>query len=360
VGSQFGFAEALVNPNAGRNRRLDAIDRLVDWAALERFLPGSRPASSPGRRGYPALPMLKAILLAQWYQLSDPALEEALSDRLSFRRFCGFALDDPTPDETTLCRFRNELAENGVGEKLMAELDRQLGARRLIVKDGTMIDATLIEAQAARPKDKKKEEHTVDDAPAEPAATATMQSGEGNGTTLSSAGGGAVPTKPERGVRPAFDRDARFARKGGKSFYGYKAHVAVDSGSGLIRRACMTPANVHDTVPADALVMGDERAVYADKAYSTHVRRAGLQARGIKDRIMHRANKHQPELPRLQKKRNDLIARTRARVERTFAIWKGAYGYRRVRYFTLVANAFELQMKCLAFNLRRFVVLTAS
>ena len=122
----------------------------------------------------------------------------------------------------------------------------------------------------------------------------------------------------------------------------------------------MTPANVHDTVPADALVMGDERAVYADKAYSTHVRRAGLQARGIKDRIMHRANKHQPELPRLQKKRNDLIARTRARVERTFAIWKGAYGYRRVRYFTLVANAFELQMKCLAFNLRRFVVLTAS
>ena len=129
MGSQFGFAEALVNPNAGKNRRLDAIDRLVDWAALERFLPGSRPASSPGRRGYPALPMLKAILLAQWYQLSDPALEEALSDRLSFRRFCGFALDDPTPDETTLCRFRNELAEKDT------DLVRLLAERSSLIRE---------------------------------------------------------------------------------------------------------------------------------------------------------------------------------------------------------------------------------
>src|SRR5262249_40192349 len=82
-------------------------------------------------------------------------------------------------------------------------------------------------------------------------------------------------------------------------------------------------------------------------------RRASLKARGIKDRIMHRANKHQPTLPPWQKRRNQLIAKTRARVERTFAIWQRTYGYTRVRYFTLVANAFELQMKCFAFNLRR-------
>jgi IS5 family transposase len=112
-------------------------------------------------------------------------------------------------------------------------------------------------------------------------------------------------------------------------------------------------------VPADDLVMGDEKAVYADKAYATHVRRAALKARGIKDRIMHRANKHQPKLPRWQKKRNRLIAKIRARVERTFAIWQRGYSYTRVRYFSLVANAFELQMKCIAFNLRRMAVLTA-
>jgi transposase, IS5 family len=293
------------------------------------------------------LPLFKAHLLAQWYQLSDPALEEALSDRLSFRRFCGFALDEPTPDETTLCRFRNELASSGAGEKLMAELDRQFGARKLIVRDGTMIDATLIEAQAARPKDKPAPRSSEN---ADAAAAASGMD------TSAAADRGSVSATP----KPAFDRDARFTSKGRKTVYGYKAHVAVDSGSGLIRRAIMTPANVHDTVIADDLVIGDEAAVYADKAYSTHARRTWLKARGIKDRIMHRANKHRPELPRWQGRRNRLIARTRARVERTFAIWKRTYGYRRVRYFSLLANAFELQMKCIAFNLRRLIVLTAA
>jgi transposase, IS5 family len=389
VGTQLGFAEALVNRKAGKNRRLEAIDRQIDWAALALLLPGPRPASSPGRPAYPALPMFKAILLAQWYQLSDPALEEALSDRLSFRRFCGFALDAATPDETTLCRFRNELARESAGERLMAELERQLGARKLLVKDGTMIDATLIEAQAARPKDKKEERTTEQQgstAPQETVAGATSQAGDAatavagerpqagavaladsKDASPAAAGDAAAAPAPKqeskrekKKYKPAFDRDARFARKGGKSYYGYKAHVAVDRGSGLIRRACMTPANVHDTVPADGLVMGDEKAVYADKAYATHARRASLKARGIKDRIMHRANKHQPTLPRWQKKRNELIASARAPVERTFGIWRRAYGYARVRYFSLVANAFELQMKCFAFNLRRLVVLTAA
>jgi IS5 family transposase len=369
VGAQLGFAEALVNRKAGKNRRLEAIDRQIDWAALALLLPGARPASSPGRPAYPALAMFKAILLAQWYQLSDPALEEALSDRLSFRRFCGFALDAATPDETTLCRFRNELARESAGEKLMAELERQLGARKLLVKDGTMIDATLIEAQAARPKDKKEERKTEQQGSAAPQETVAGVTSEAGDAATAVAGerpqDGAVAPKQEskrekKKYKPAFDRDARFARKGGKSYYGYKAHVAVDRGSGLIRRACMTPANVHDTVPADNLVMGDEKAVYGDKAYATHARRASLKARGIKDRIMHRANKHQPTLPRWQKKRNELIASARARVERTFGIWRRAYGYARVRYFSLVANAFELQMKCFAFNLRRLVVLTAA
>lgn len=371
VDTQLGFAEALVNPKAGKNRRLEAIDRQVEWAPFERLLPPARAPSLPGRPAYAPLAMFKAILLAQWYQLSDPALEEALSDRLSFRRFCGFTLEAGTPDETTLCRFRNELARNGTGERLMAELERQLGARKLLVKDGTMIDATLIEAQAARPKDKKAERTAEEEgsmAVQEAAAGVASPAGEAAVAGVRPQDGSAAPApapeqaskREKKKYKPAFDRDARFARKGGKSYYGYKAHVAVDRGSGLIRRALMTPANVHDTVPADGLVMGDEKAVYADKAYATHARRAALKARGIKDRIMHRANKHQPTLPRWQKKRNELIASARAPVERTFGIWRRAYGYAKVRYFTLLANAFELQMKCFAFNLRRLVVLTAA
>ncbi len=360
MGTQLGFAEALVNPKVGRNRRLETIDGQVDWAPFGSLLPQPKPATSPGRPGYPSLAMFKAVLLAQWYQLSDPALEEALSDRISFRRFCGFALDDATPDETTLCRFRNELADSGAGEKLMAELCRQLDVRGLIVKEGTMIDATMIEAQAARPKDKKPPAESSAESSAERTVAPHAGNAEMAGETAVSSAETAASPGSATPSKPAFDRDARFARKGGKSFYGYKAHVAVDCGSGLIRRACLTPANVHDSVPADGLVMGDEKAVYADKAYSKHTRRLALKSRGINDRIMHRANKHQPELPHWQKVRNRLISGIRAQVERTFGIWRRAYGYQRVRYFRLATNAFELQMKCFAFNLRRMVVLTAA
>lgn len=266
--------------------------------------------------------MFKALLLAQWHQLSDPALEDALADRISFRAFCGFALEAMTPDETTICRFRNALSEAGLAEALMAELDRQLAGRGFLVKEGTMIDASLIAAQAARPRDER-----VNDAAADDTSRA--------------------------------DADAAFTKQGDKTFYGYKAHLAVDRGSGLIRRARLTPANVHDSQTADALVIGDERAVYADKAYASHARRAGLRARGIKDRIMHRPNKHHPQLPRWQHRRNVLISAARAAIERTFGTFKRSYGYRRVRYFSLLANAVELQLKCFAFNLRRLAVLAS-
>ena len=187
-----------------------------------------------------------------------------------------------------------------------------------------MIDATLIAAQASRPS-------------------------------------GPAPSQVPPGEEStAVDPDAAFAKQGDKTVYGYKAHVAVDRGSGLIRRAVLTPANVHDTGPADGLVMGDERAVYADKAYATHARRRALKARGIKDRIMHRPNKHHPQLPYWQARRNALIRPIRAAIERTFGTWKRGYGYTRVRYFSLAANAIELQLKAIAFNLRRAAVLAAA
>jgi transposase, IS5 family len=335
MAGQMDFAEVFLSDKAGQNRRLARIEALIDWRALSRHLPPP-PPPGPGRPSYPALAMFKALLLAQWYQLSDPALEEALADRISFRRFCGFALDVTTPDETTFCRFRQALAERQLGERLMAELDRQLGNRGFLIKEGTMIDATLIEAQSSRPSD--------DPAPAHVAAS--EEAGRGNTS------GDPAPPK-------LADRDARFAKKGGKTVYGYKAHVAVDLGSGLIRRAVLTPANVNDTTPADDLVMGDERAVYADKAYEKGERRQALKARGIKDRIMHRANKHYPQLPFWQARRNALIKPIRAAVERTFGTWKRGYGYTRVRYFSLAANALELQLKSFAFNLRKAAVLAA-
>lgn len=330
MAQQLGFADAFLADKAGRNRRLTRIAELIDWRSLETLLPGAVANSGPGRPAYRPLAMFKALLLAQWYQLSDPGLEEAMADRISFRHFCGFALDEVTPDETTFCRFRLSLAETGRAEALMAELDRQLDGKGFLVKEGTMIDATLIEAHAARPPMAKP----GDELAIGPAGTGTDQ---------------ALGATEQLLVDP----DARFTRKGGLTVYGYKAHVGVDVGSGLIRRAILTPANVNDTTPADDLVMGDEAAIYADKAYEKRERREALKARGIKDRIMHRANKHQPVLPFWKVRRNTLISLVRCAVERTFGTWKRSYGWTSMRYIGMAANAVDLQLKAIAFNLRR-------
>lgn len=310
-GRQLGFAEAFMASGLGANRRLDRVSQLVEWAPFERLLEALRPGEA-GRPPYPALSMFKGLLLQQWYGLSDPGLEEALLDRLSFRRFCGFALDQATPDETTICRFRQALSAAGLGVRLLEELNRQLDTKGLIVRTGTLIDATIVQAQVRAP-------------------------GIGAGS----------------GAKSSADPDADWTRKGGRSYFGYKAHMAVDQGSGLIRRAILTPARVNESEVADDLVCGDEAAVYADKAYENKHRRRRLKARGIKDRIMHRSHKNQPGLPAKQRLRNRLIARLRAPVEAIFGTMKRSYHYRRVRYFSLARNATQLHLLCVAINLRR-------
>ena len=124
---QLSLAEALVVGGKG-GARLERIAGAFDWSALDVIMAELRSART-GRPGWPPLVMLKALLLAQWYGLSDPELEDALSDRLSFRRFVGLPLDGGVPDETTLCRFRNELARRGLTERLLAAVDAQLTAR---------------------------------------------------------------------------------------------------------------------------------------------------------------------------------------------------------------------------------------
>lgn len=152
---QRGFAEAFLPAGFGRNARLERIAALIDWARVDALVRRVRPGTT-GRPPYRALAMVRALLLQQWYGLSDPGLEEALSDRVSFRRFCGLALEEPTPDETTLCRFRLALVEAGLveaglGEALFAEVQRQLDAAGFLVRSGTLIDATLVEAAVRCP-----------------------------------------------------------------------------------------------------------------------------------------------------------------------------------------------------------------
>lgn len=312
---QASFVEALLPAGFGRNARLERISGLIDWSRVGHLVESVRTGET-GRPPYDPLAMFKALLLAQWYGLSDPGLEESLNDRVSFRRFCGFALDAPTPDETTLCRFRNALKQADLGEKLFGEVLRQLEVSGFVLKTGTLIDATLVRSAVATPPT------------------------------------GSTPKGEES--RSAHDPDANWTRQGPsrRTFFGYKAHLGVDQGSGLIRSRKLTPAKVYESEVADALVVGDEAAVYADKAYEKRSRREALKARGIKDRIQHRRSKHVKELSHWRKVRNRLIGRIRGAVERTFSVLKGRYGLARLRYRGLAAGAFQLDLMVIAYNLR--------
>ena len=315
---QMSLVEALLPAKAGANAQLDRLLALVKWYRFEKVAGHLRDEAGPGRPGYPVLMLIKALLLQGLYGLSDRELEDALNDRLSFRRFVGLDLAMDAPDHTVLNRFRNRLVAEGLLEKLFAELDRQLDAAGVILKRGAMLDATLIETGAARPP-----------------------RGDGKG-------------------KAAVDPDAAFAKRSGKpgSTYGYKAHVGVDEGSGIIRAVITTPANINDTVPADALIRGDEAVVWADAAYHTHARQADLKAKGVKPRLMRRPNKHHPDLPPRLRRYNQLIARRRAAVETTFATFKRRMGLTAIRYIGLAKASAQVMLVAIAFNLRRWAALS--
>lgn len=333
---QLSLADSVAGRVGGREATLARIDRLVDWRPITELLAPLEP-SRRGAPGYPALMMFKLLLLQQWYRLSDPGLEEALADRMSFHRFAGLSLSDATPDHSTISRFRTALSAAGLGPRLFEEITRQIDACGLILRQGTLIDASLVEAQVRRPGK-----------PADAAPASSSPSDE-------PAAAAAAP--PSKLVTSPLDPDASWAKKGTKRYFGYKAHIGVDLGSNIIRRARLTGAAVADTSMAEAVTPGDERALYGDKAYDSKARRQAVRARGAKDRLAHRPNKHHP-LSHWQKQRNDGIARRRSAVERIFAIAKCWMGWRRVRYRGLQRNATHFDLICTAINLKRWVALT--
>jgi transposase, IS5 family len=365
---QLSFADGVARREGRSEEFLSLVSELVNWAALEAVL---RPIgrSRRGAPGYPTVLMLKAVLLQNWYDLSDPALEDALADRLSFRRFVGLALDEAVPDHSTISRFRKALVAHGLTEAVFGEVLRQIEARGLVLRQGTMIDATLVEAAVRRPKKPKPAgSDAAKPVPAKAASAAeTGSAGAAVVTPAETGNAGATavtPTEPAADRPPSklilstTDPDARWSKKRGVRSFGYKGHVGVDRRSGIIRRRHFTAGNVADTSVAEALICGDEKAVFADAAYDTHARRAALKARGVSDRIAHRANKHHPLTPR-QLARNKVISRRRAGVERVFAIAKHLMGWGRARYRGLQRNAGHFDLLCIAINIRRLTVLTA-
>jgi transposase, IS5 family len=326
----MGFADYLIEQRKHSNAFLDKMDQFIDWNHIGKLLKKKykKTMSTDGRPAYPPLPMFKLLLLQRWYSLSDPGLEEALNDRISFIRFSGFSLASSLPDYSTICRFRNSLLELGLYEKLFEEIVRQLEGRGLLVREGAIVDATVIES-SRRPR--KAVEIIPEDRKEEETARPPV-------------------------VSYSNDTDATWIKKGKKAYYGYKAHISVDAQDGYVLGGHVTPANVADTTELEKLVdeldLPEGSMIFADKGYASENNRAILTQKKLTNGIMDKAVRNKP-LTSTEVFINKLISSIRYKVERSIGTLKRGYHFCRMRYLGLKKGNMEFLLNSMAFNLKK-------
>lgn len=297
---RIGQEELRFGDKSGRAGSLYEIAGLVDWAEIDRHLAPIY-ASARGERAWPPLAMVKALLLSIWYDLSDVKLAEALEDRASFRRFCGFASDEPTPERTAFVRFRRELVARALDRVLFDAVTQQLDAKNVMVKTGTLVDATVI-ASASKEK----------------------------------------------------DEEARWVKHRRRpSVHGYKAHVATDADGGIVREIEMTPANVNDGKMLADVLPENPGAVYADLAYASHANEMLIRVAGGQSCLPGRGVWGGEEALQKLEAWNREVGRVRRRIEKIFGTWKRSYGLRRMRWIGLAKAGLQVRLTATAYNLRR-------
>ena len=290
---QATFASLNFDAKKRHTRRevfLAEMDKVVPWDALRALLEPAYPTS--GRRGRPPMAlssMLRIHFMQQWYALSDPAMEDALYEIESMRRFAGLELnEDAIPDETTILKFRRWLEQHGFAAKILAVVNAHLGKHQLLLRAGTIVDATLI---AASPS-----------------------------------------TKNQAKTR---DPEMHRTKKGNQWYFGMKAHIGADAESGLMHTVAATAANASDVTEVDKLLHGKETCVYADVGYTGAEKRVKPKhgrawfiavKRGEVKAIADR------ELRDLHEQIEHLKTSVRAKVEHPFRVLKCRFGYRKVRY----------------------------
>jgi len=307
-----GFADMLVE-GLSPQTVLDEIDQLIDFSTFaDAFAVSASASPLGGRPAYPPLMMFKVLLIQTLYNLSDEKVEEALADRLSFKRFCGFAVEDVTPDKTTICRFRNSL--QGLEDNFLDMVNEQLDQHGMRVRKGTLVDASIVKSNAKNPK------------------------------------GGEVSDR---------DPEAGWTKKGGQYHHGYKAHVSMDKESGLINKTKVTSADVHDSQVLLECLDQDDEHVYADKAYDKEEDRKILRRRKIKPRLMRRTYTSDSDTKKARKSNlNKAIGRIRGAVEKFFGTSKRSYGMRQARYLGILKNEFHIRMMAVVYNMVRAVNIT--
>ena len=307
---QLSFAEAEYAHKKRKTRReqfLDRMNQLIPWQKLERKLIKHYPNGENGRPPYPLPVMLRIHCLQLFYNLSDPAMEDALYEIESMRRFAGLRLSDRLPDETTILNFRHFLERHNLGKGLFDTMNRHLAQHGLMLREGSIVDATILSAPSS--------------------------------------------TKNQSNER---DPEMCQTRKGQQWHFGMKMHIGVDEALGLIHSIETTAASVHDVTVADRLLHGRETRVWGDAGYVGIDKRAEHQHRKTDWLIAMRPGKraHLPTgNPLAQAERNK--ASVRAKVEHSFFYIKRVFGYDKVRYRGLSKNSNRLHVLAAFSNLLR-------
>ena len=300
----FSFSAAGDRPRSS----LDELSNLIDWTAIERHV-SLISCAAKGEPAWPPLALFKAMLLAVWYDLSDVKLAEALDDRASFRRFCGFSASEPTPERTAFVRFRKALVDHKLDKPLFEAITGQLKAKAIRVKTGTLVDATII-------------------------ASASEDDGEAHWVK----------------------------HKGKPAVHGFKAHVGADADTALVEQIAVTPANINDSKAGPAALPDNPGEVFADSAYRGNHFGDAVRARGGTPRIVATGMWGRDEAETLARLAawNQPIHRIRGRIEKIFGTWKRSYGLRRMRWRGLAKAAAQIRLTAIAYNLRRTLTIIAA
>jgi len=295
MSAQSSFLSLAKTKTLRKEKFLSEMDRVIPWT---HFLDAIHPHYYDNDVGRPAcdlLLMLKIYFLQQWFDLSDPSVEDEIYDRTSFQQFLDIDLMKETvPDETTVCKFRHFLEEHTLQEQLLEIVNTLLEEKGFLMKKGTIVDATLIAAPTStKNKDRKR------------------------------------------------DPEMSSTKKGGQWYFGMKGHIGVDVDSGVVHTVVGTTAKRHDRSQMETLLHGQEQALFGDKGYWSKVHKKQVRAQGLYWGISDHIDRHHHLSPS-QKKRNRKLSSVRAKVEHPFRIIKDQWGHRKVRYRGIRKNTLQL------------------
>jgi IS5 family transposase len=283
---------------------LEEMELVVPWAELVALVEPHYPKAGNGRRPVGVERMLRMYFLQQWFNLSDPAVEEALYDSPLMREFVGIDLgQEAVPDETTVCKFRHLLEEHKIGAAMLATVNEHLQKKGVRIATGTIVDATIIHAPSST-KNRKQER----------------------------------------------DPEMHQTKKGKQWYFGMKAHVGVDSKTKLIHSAVATAANVADSMVLPELLHGRETKVWGDQAYRGQTEAIHEVAPRAQDLTSNRY-RYKDGVDEVVRARNRTKSRVRSRVEHVFQIMKLKFGFVKVRYRGIGKNANRLFATCALVNL---------